>query len=902
MEPVSPDKVVWLDATELNNSVARRDEPTVFLGECRDFVIGQITGALHGILEKVERAIFDMADRTDESDLRNQCLDAHDKLGPRRAMVVFGFRRNYLAAWDRVMSVRATSAGHDHRDGDDLTLVDNDSLEETIAIGKLSTSLERHCEEQLFKLSSRVGELLGDPKLDNASNPLRPQLLSEALHASLADLALGTRAKVAVLGLLEPFLRDDLRRLYVTIEQRLARRQSNLQSGAAARRQPRKTFAPGRRENQEDLYGTLARLVSEARGEPKPANPSAAPGTFSAALAPLQTDVPSAPGGTVGPQDPIIVGSGSTVAGTVPTGPHSASPQVAGALPPAAWHPTNAAGSAPSGASGVATDPAAAGAAAASLTPTGTGPSSTQEPAVPPPLTPAAQGGGGLPPDQGHPPVMPLPAAGVGAVSGFPPGETPAAANSATLLHSLTSLQRGDMSAFGAMGALQPGDFETGSNNILHAIRRTPMASQFPPADGITFDIVAMLFDFIFEDEDIPDLMKARIGRLQVPVVKVALLDKAFFSTRQHPARQLIDLLAEAAQSWVPDGFNNDRLLTEVDAVVQGVLDRFESDISVFTEGVTRITVFLEGERARERELAQASAHLVLARERREIGLNISRDAIERRLAGHEAPEAVSSFLRQHWTQVMAELHLRHGEGSTEWSSGLATLDELLWSVEPKLTSPERNQLVARLPQLLRRLQSGMDLAEVVPAERNAFFTGLVACHASAVKMGLRSAQPQADTTARRPAPESIAASMEVPTGQAVAQGLDADGQPAPLLLTRVEENGIQLEEIRLSKERGTRVVPADQEDEYVRMVHELKRGACVEFASLEGQRSRCKLAWVSPLRGIYLFTRQPGRQALSISPEALAAAVRSGEATLLNDSPLFDRAVDSLLGALSPV
>jgi len=382
----------------------------------------------------------------------------------------------------------------------------------------------------------------------------------------------------------------------------------------------------------------------------------------------------------------------------------------------------------------------------------------------------------------------------------------------------------------------------------------------------------------------------------------VALLDKAFFSSRQHPARQLIDLLAEVAQAWVPEGFNNDRLLAEVDATIQSVLDNFETDVAVFAEASTRLTVFLEAERARERELAQASAHLVLARERKEIGRSVGLDEIERRLANRDIPASVAAFLRQHWADVMAALHVRHGENAQEWLAGLATLDELLWSVEPKLSSPERNQLVARLPQLLRRLQSGMDLVEVPPAERNAFFTALVACHASAVKMGLRSVQRDGEAPPRRASVENAnTEGLHVPGRRVMGDGLGSDGQTAPLLLTEVEENGVQLEEIRLQGERGLRAGPAQGVDEYAAMVSELKRGACVEFSSLDGRRTRCKLARESPQRGIYLFTRQPGRQALSVSPDALAAALRSGEATVLNDAPLFDRAVDSLLGALSP-
>lgn len=832
MDPIQSEKVVWLEEMDRSRRVGKRQEPFAFLLECRDLLIGRITARIGPVLDQVEHDLFDLAEITTDRDARNQYLAARDECVSKRALVTFGFKRSYIAAWDDAMPRKAgLGLGGRAPAALGLSLLDNDELEEDIAISKMSAALERACEEELFKLTGRVGELMGLPQLDNMGNPLRPRLVCEALHTSLSDIGTGTRAKVIVLGLFEQYFRDDLREVYRSLEQRLARRQGDADGSAAGKRKARKTFAPSRTPSGSELFGTLARLVEEAR--------------------------------LVGKDDATTAPSGG--GGQVPPG-HPGGQQAGVAMP-----------------GGIAYG-------AALFNPAGAGMGVPGQPSGQPGHPGSAQGFQG----------MPLPG-GVGGLTGFPEGAVPVAANSAILLTSLTALQRGDLSALGGMGQTTPSAFEAGSNNILHALRQAPLARDFGTNDAVTFDIVAMLFDFIFEDDDIPELMKARIGRLQIPVVKVALIDKSFFSSRQHPARLLVDSLADAAQSWVPDGLNNDRLLSEVDNTVQRILDRFESDVGVFEEALAQFTTFMELERARERELAQASAHVVLARERKEIAMAVAIDEIHRRLEGKVAPQAVTRFMLEHWSEVLARIHVRHGETAQEWLAGLATMDELIWSVAPKLSSPERNQLVARLPQLLRRLQSGMDLVEVDSSERNAFFTALVACHASAVKMGLR--------TGSRESEDVVADLSQLPNRRStdqhtrpVGEGIATDGQMAPLLLTEVEEDGVHLEEIRLDGEREGKGAEAPTvSDDFSQMVADLQRGACVEFVALEGRRTRCKLAWVSPLKGIYLFTRQPGRQALSVSPDALAAALRAGEATILSDAPLFDRAVDSLLGALTP-
>jgi hypothetical protein len=72
-----------------------------------------------------------------------------------------------------------------------------------------------------------------------------------------------------------------------------------------------------------------------------------------------------------------------------------------------------------------------------------------------------------------------------------------------------------------------------------------------------------------------------------------------------------------------------------------------------------------------------------------------------------------------------------------------------------------------------------------------------------------------------------------------------------------------------------------------------------VEFGGASGAQ-RARLTWISPNKGVYLFTNplSPGA-AVSISPEALAEQMRLGEARVLDDAPLMDRAVDSMLANL---
>jgi uncharacterized protein DUF1631 len=201
------------------------------------------------------------------------------------------------------------------------------------------------------------------------------------------------------------------------------------------------------------------------------------------------------------------------------------------------------------------------------------------------------------------------------------------------------------------------------------------------------------------------------------------------------------------------------------------------------------------------------------------------------------------------------------------------TMGELLWSVEPKSTPDDRRRLITLLPGMLKNLHEGMERAEVPAMERGRFLGELVDCHAAAVKAGLRGlgAVPEAPPPAR-PADPAIERSV-VPAGD------------------------LQVEEIRLRAPRGAAV-----RNVFTRtgIWTNLQRGTWVEFSRTDAPSMRARLTWISPNKGVYLFTNPlSSTAAVSISPEALAEQMRLGEARLLDDAPLVGRAVDSLLATL---
>src|SRR5262249_42142319 len=117
--------------------------------------------------------------------------------------------------------------------------------------------------------------------------------------------------------------------------------------------------------------------------------------------------------------------------------------------------------------------------------------------------------------------------------------------------HQLQALTLGEAGAALPEGVSQAA--ASGQANVLKELKQTTFGAQMQGMDAATLDIVSLLFDQLFDDPKIPVALKGLIGRLQIPMLKVAIADKALFAKKSHPARQLLDTFGEVAVRLADD-------------------------------------------------------------------------------------------------------------------------------------------------------------------------------------------------------------------------------------------------------------------------------------------------------------------------------------------------------------
>jgi hypothetical protein len=224
------------------------------------------------------------------------------------------------------------------------------------------------------------------------------------------------------------------------------------------------------------------------------------------------------------------------------------------------------------------------------------------------------------------------------------------------------------------------------------------------------------------------------------------------------------------------------------------------------------------------------------------------------------------------WVAALTRVHIVDGEGSPAWRSLINTMDDLLWSVEPKASPDSRRRLAAILPALVHALGEGLSHA-ATDDERDAFLSTLVDLHAQAMKSGLRGMAAVPDAVAFDP--------TEAPT----------------LARSTFSAGDLRVEEIRLagSDESATQAA--------TRGTHaRIRVGTWIELDRGARAPARKRLAWVSPATGACLLVGLArGSMSISITPAALAEQLRRGDARIVEDAPLVERTLATMLAELAP-
>ncbi|MEO8159888.1 MAG: DUF1631 family protein [Arenimonas sp.] len=395
--------------------------------------------------------------------------------------------------------------------------------------------------------------------------------------------------------------------------------------------------------------------------------------------------------------------------------------------------------------------------------------------------------------------------------------------------------------------------------DMLALLRRGSPDQQAPAlseehSDAI--DLVGMLYENLGREVKPGTAVSNMLTKLQVPMMRVALQDQTFFTRQDHPARQMLNAIAETGANWVSEDESDTALVGQMNSIVDRAVNEYRGDPDVFHNVLNELmghlqTLSRKAEVAERRHVgaAQGKEKLTLAREH-------ANDSVESLVKGQKLPRFTRTMLSQAWADVMALTALRQGQDSPQWQQQLKVAERLIEIAQKPARAPTEVD-----DELLRDIEDGLSKVGYQEADVGKIARRLL--NPNATEDDDDAASSRTELTLRLKAQARL--------------GEDLQGKKAKRIpLTSTEQ--VQLERLQ-----------------------QIATGTIFDFSTPEGESSRRRLAWFSPATGATLFVNHRGQKFTDQTMDSLARLMAKGLATPVEEQKgtVIDRAWENVLNAL---
>lgn len=465
--------------------------------------------------------------------------------------------------------------------------------------------------------------------------------------------------------------------------------------------------------------------------------------------------------------------------------------------------------------------------------------------------------------------------------------------------------------------------------NLIHAHRDALREASPGQLNHLVIDVVASLFDQILSDSRVPPQMARLMARLQLPVLRVALSDASFFSSRKHPVRRFVNRMASLASAF--DAFDVDpgkQFLARAQALVQEIIDGDFDQVDVYTSKLALLEAFIAEQNQSDVELRTGAVSLFEGKESERRVQQLYLLQLRSALSDLPLQPYLRDFLAEVWSQVLAQAS-RDAARPQDLARFRKVGVDLVMSVQPKGLPALRKAFLMGLPMLMKDLNDGLQRIGWSDAAQKDFFGQLLPAHAESLKgvppsdlernllikqLEAIFAAPMPDPASRgRSRPElasAPAAEVRLSPEEASRVGLlpDAELQAAPppahadvdLDIDLSDDNTTVLADAPLPAltlgvgiDINLDLVTADPAEptQGAQLIDHIKLGFAYQM-HLQGAWQKVRLSYVSPERAFFVFTHGRSQQeTLSVTARMLTRMCEAQRVRAVESTYLMERA-----------
>ena len=452
--------------------------------------------------------------------------------------------------------------------------------------------------------------------------------------------------------------------------------------------------------------------------------------------------------------------------------------------------------------------------------------------------------------------------------------------------------------------------------NLIRVHREELRQASTGALDHMVIDVIGFMFDQILADPKVPPQMARQIARLQLPVLRAALGDATFFSSRRHPVRRFINRIASLGSAFEDFGDEGAKaFLAKVKALIHEVVDGDFEHIDVYEQKLASLEAFTAELAARDTSEIGDAADLLSEKEDQARLRQLYAMRLSGELKDLSAPPFLRDFISGTWSQVLLRAAEQNGPEGPLTQRLRTVARDLFMSVQAKATPAHRKSFLAELPKLMQDLTEGMNLIGWPEEQRRAFFGQLMPAHAEALKsplgrqLDINLMARQVDGALQRPLPVradlKTAPNLPVLTEElAVPQFTAEEVQRVGLVQeSQVDWDGkVDIDvtaEPEVPADTGPDLpgLPAAAEPAEPMEGRSLAESVQIGFAyrmHLNDEWHKVRLTHVSPGRGFFIFKHGgKHRKTVSLTQRMLVRLCETGRFKAFESAYLVERATE---------
>jgi len=424
--------------------------------------------------------------------------------------------------------------------------------------------------------------------------------------------------------------------------------------------------------------------------------------------------------------------------------------------------------------------------------------------------------------------------------------------------------------------------------------------------EQMTIDIVSMLFEFILRDTQVPAEVRAQLGRLQFLVLKIALRDESLLTTKAHPARMLVNRIGSISLGLKQVDPSGVAVTEEICRIVEAILADETENPNLFLKMLDDLDTFIARELLTQEKGVATAAEVVEHAESRTLRLAHTCAQVSEALGGLNINQHLRDFLENDWARAIEYAERNNPAIATEYR---ALIPDLLWSVLPKVSEEDRQQLLALLPPILKTVHGGMDPIGWPSANKQTLMDWLFDAHTLVLRGNSTSAPPITfsaihahfkkfvdNPEAVQPAvPGKVTPLNRKGYLEEAMRELDARINMLDHFFDDDPELQAQLQEQEDAEAEPVTVAEVTQAQPDI--AERLRVGVAIEV-NLGGKPSTGRLNWINQNASNMILTLADQTEPSMISARMFQRLLKNDRVRFLENEPIFERAVESLLSA----